>query len=122
MQVGADKLPMLHTEMKGVAFNGKVMDMGAPSPSATAAANALGVGIKTEARSFEVGKFAAAAPSSGAGVSTDPGPSYIVDRIALGQQMVEAAMSLYEGKISFHFDQQLMSVDFDGWVQGWGTH
>ncbi|MEW5299490.1 MAG: hypothetical protein WDW36_002504 [Sanguina aurantia] len=120
-EVGADKLPMLRTEMKGVAFNGKVMGMGAPAPAATATPTAPGVGTRTEAPSVEVGKFVAAAPPSGAGVSTDPGPSYIVDRIALGQQMVEAARSLYAGNIAFHFDQQLTSVDFDGRSAVFGT-
>lgn len=95
LQVGAENLPMLHTTMRGDSLNGAITSWETP----VIATNG-GTGSSTEVVS--------STPKS-----ADPKHSYIVDRIALGQQMVDSAMSLYGNSICFHFDQQLLSVDFE---------
>ncbi|MEW5312874.1 MAG: hypothetical protein WDW38_004472 [Sanguina aurantia] len=133
-EVGAQDLPMLQTPMKGVTDNGGVISWeaqkAAPQPQApmpakpmsddensghsgfTAAASPSGSSGSSSSSSAESGNLAGAAGEEERG-RADPYVTYIVDRIALGQQLVGAAGSLYGDRICFHLGQQLLSVDFD---------
>lgn len=134
---------MLQTPMKGVAFNGAVMTPGAPAlpssssktsaeqgteplvssefkkfvaaaPSSDSSSSSGGDSISSHSSSSSSSSGRKSVPHSGNEDSKlDPNVAYIVERIALGQQMVEAAGSLYGDRICFHFDQQLLGVDFD---------
>lgn len=58
-----------------------------------------------------------AAASSHSGNSAAAGACYVVDRITLGLQMVEAAQKLFPHHITFHWGQALQGLDLQGrWV------
>lgn len=129
-------MPMFQTPRVGIYFNGFGMTMSgkplAKAPQATSTSEVTG---KADAASNVIDKLNTADRSGGSSISTtsssSSGPGsvsaygdakaavsadpvmYTVERISLGQQMIDAAVALYGKDISFHFDQKLVGVDFE---------
>lgn len=123
---------MLQTPMKGFAINGVVTNWQAPVPATppqkssiqaspvaalVSGPNSIKMDQVDKPGSVVLGtqKDSACLVSENLAKASNANKNatYIVDRISLGNQLVDSAMTLYGDNIRFHFDQQLASVDFD---------